>query len=75
MITMQMADEDVHDLTHPDPVPFQVHLGSFTAIDQKQTVAVIYHLGRQISRAGRKGGTAPQYRYFKFLHHERLLHA
>jgi hypothetical protein len=33
MIAVQMADEDMIYLPHPDVVPAQLHLGSLTAVN------------------------------------------
>jgi hypothetical protein len=41
MITMKVADEDVIDFAALDLVTAQLHLCSFTAIDQKQLIIVI----------------------------------
>lgn len=36
MVSMKMGNKDPMDLPQPDPEPAQLHLGAFTAVDQKK---------------------------------------
>jgi hypothetical protein len=44
MVTMKMADKNVVYLSESDSTLPELHLCSFTAVDQKQTLMCIEHM-------------------------------
>jgi hypothetical protein len=49
MVAMQMANKDIIDLPEFDPAFPELHLCSFTTVDQKQTLMRIEHMSGWIS--------------------------
>jgi hypothetical protein len=49
MVTMQMADKDIVYLSESDSALPELHLCSFTTVDQKQTLMYTEHMSGWIS--------------------------
>lgn len=62
MITVQVTDENMIDLMKRHLVAAQLHLHTFTAIDQKMTVLNAKVLGGRKSAMGRKSTAGTEYR-------------
>jgi len=66
MIAMEVADENMVDALHPDPVPPQLQLGTFRTIDQEKPIVVIKKLSCRESFYGRNGRIASKYDNLKY---------
>jgi len=49
MVTMKVTDKNVIDLPESDFIPTQLHLGSLTAVYQKQPLMHIQYMSGRIS--------------------------
>jgi hypothetical protein len=49
MVTMQVTDEDMADLSKADSAFPELHLGALTAVYQKQTLMSIKHMSGWVS--------------------------